>query len=552
MRLNVDLGRGVSLGSVFGSAIIISPDGTRLAYLSNFRLFTRRLDESSSTELPGTEEAHVPFFSPDGQWIAFGVPGHQKKVPVQGGGPVLLSKAGWVVGGSWSEDDSIIVALNTGELARIPPSGGKPAAVTELAPGEVAHRWPQVLPGGKAVLFTAYTKQRPDEARIEVISLETRRRKILHRGGTYGRYLPSGHLVFIHNGALFALPFDPDTLEARGSSVRILDDIAHDTFAGSAHFDFSQTGTFVYKSRGAGSGLRTVQWLDNRGDTHGLLDKPGDYLHPKLSPDGTRLAVLSAGDIWTFDAQRETLTRITFDGGVHPLWTSDGRYIIFQTREGMSYTSASGGGTPRPLTRSDFPQWPSSVTLDGKRLAFEEGSTETSRDLWTVFLESDDAGLHARDPEAVLRSPFDERHPSISPDGQWLAYVSNESGRFQVYVQSLPHAGEKWQISKDGGMYPVWSRSSRELFFRTMDNQIMVAAYTVNGHSFVAGKPRMWSAVVPANAGAWGNYDLAPDGRRVAALLPSGGLEGQRMESHVVFLLNFFDELRRRAPPSGR
>ena len=213
MRLEVDLGRGVSLGSVLGSDIIISPDGTRLAYLSNLRLFTRRLDESSSTELPGTEEAQVPFFSPDAQWIAFGVPGSQKKVPVQGGGPILLSKARWVLGGSWGEDGNIIVALNTGELARIPPAGGKPTPVTELAPGEVAHRWPQVLPGGKAVLFSAYTEQRPDEARIEVISLGNHRRKTLHRGGTYGRYLPSGHLVFVHDGALFALPFDLDTLE---------------------------------------------------------------------------------------------------------------------------------------------------------------------------------------------------------------------------------------------------------------------------------------------------------------------------------------------------
>lgn len=548
MRLEVDLGRGVSLGSVFGSEIIISPDGTRLAYLSNLRLFTRRLDESSSTELPGTEEAHVPFFSPDGRWIAFGVPGSQKKVPVQGGGPVLLSKARWVVGGGWGEDGNIIVALNTGELARIPLAGGKPTPISELARGEVAHRWPQVLPGGKAVLFTAYTEQRPDEARIEVISLGNHRRKTLHRGGTYGRYLPSGHVVFIHDGALFALSFNLDTLDARGSPVRILDDVAYDTFAGSAHFDFSQTGTFVYKRRGAASGLRTVQWLDNRGDTHRLLDKPGDYLHPKLSPDGGRLALLSAGDIWIFDARRETLTRITFDGGVHPLWTADGRYIIFQNKGGMYYTSASGAGTQRPLTQRDYLQWPCSLTPDGKQMAFEEEHPETARDIWTISLKSDGAGLHARNPEVLLRSSADERHPSISPDGRWLAYVSNESGRFQVYVQTFRDRREKWQISNNGGMYPVWSRSSRELFFRTMDNQIMVAAYTVNGHAFVAGKPRIWSANVPGDAGPWGNYDLAPDGRRVAALLPSGGPEGQRTQSHVVFLLNFFDELRRRVP----
>jgi len=168
-----------------------------------------------------------------------------------------------------------------------------------------------------------------------------------------------------------------------------------------------------------------------------------------------------------------------------------------------------------------------------------------------LFQKNDGAGLHPRDPKVFLRSSSDERHPSISPDGQWLAYVSNESGKFQVYVQTFPNRGGKWQISNDGGMYPGWSRSSRELFFRTMDNQIMVAAYTANRDSFQPGKPRMWSANVLANAGSWGNYDLSRDGQRVVALLPSGGVEGLRTQNHIVFLLNFFDELRRRVRPKA-
>jgi serine/threonine-protein kinase len=521
--------------------------------VSNLRLFTRRLDESNSTELTGTEEAQAPFFSPDSKWIAFDGPGGQRKIPVQGGGPILLSKPCSLLGGSWSDDGNFILTLESGGLGRIPPSGGKPIPITELAPGEVFHSWPQVLPGGKAVLFSAFTKERVDEASIQVVSLGDRRPKTLHRGGTYGRYLPSGHLLFVHDGALFALPFDIEKLEVRGAPVRILDDVAYNAQFGSAHFDFSQTGTFVYRSRSAGNGLMTVEWLDNAGKTQRLLDKSDDYLHPRLSPDGGRLAVQLAGDIWIFDSQRETLTRITFEGGVYPAWTPDGRYILFQkpTTGEMFYTAANGAAMPRPLMQTGYFRWPHSFTADGKRLAYEEQNPETSQDIWTVSLESDGAGLHTRDPEVFLQSSSYEKHPSISPDGQWLAYVSNESGRFQVYVQTFPEKGGKWQISNDGGMYPEWSRSSRELFFRTMDNQIMVAAYTVNEHSFVPEKPRLWSANALANAGSWANYDLSADGKRIVALMPSGGPEGQRTQNHIIVLLNFFDELRRRVQPKG-
>ena len=169
----------------------------------------------------------------------------------------------------------------------------------------------------------------------------------------------------------------------------------------------------------------------------------------------------------------------------------------------------------------------------------------TGFDLWTVPLESDGAGLRAGKPEPFLQTPFDERHPSFSPDGRWLAYASNESGTFQVYVRAFPDKGGKWQISNSGGVYPVWSRNGRELFFRTEDNRIMVATYTVKGDSFVADKPRVWSEKALANVGVIPNYDLAPDGKRIAALMPAERRK-RRAQNHVTFLLNFFDELRRR------
>ena len=214
----------------------------------------------------------------------------------------------------------------------------------------------------------------------------------------------------------------------------------------------------------------------------------------------------------------------------------------------MVWTRADGAGKPQPLTRSKNFQIPWSFTPDGTRLAFLEVATATAYDLWTVPPEREGAGLRAGKPEVFLQTSFDERHPSFSPNGRWLAYSSNESGIFQVYVRAFPDTGGKWQISNNGGVYPVWSRNERELFFRTEDNRMMVATYTVKGDVFVVDKPRVWSDKRLADVGLLANYDLAPDGKRIAALMPVEAPEEQQAQSHVVFLMNFFDELRRIAP----
>ena len=559
MRLDVDLGSEVSLGSFSGADAILSPDGTRLVYVSQSRLFTRRLDQAKATELTGTEGAYAPFFSPDGQWVAFFTPGELKKVPVQGGAAIALCSAPNGMGGSWGEDGNIIAALSgVSVLLRIPAAGGAPTPVTELAQGEIAHRWPQVLPGGRAVLFTASTSAIAlDGANVEVMELGDRRRKTLQRGGIYGRYMPSGHLVYLANGALFAVPFDLNRLEVRGTPAPVLGEVAYNSVYGSAEFDFSRTGTLAYRSGGAGSGLLTVQWLDGTGKTQPLLSRSGAYVAPRLSPDRNRLALTSAGDILVYDWRRDTMTPLT-SGGAHsnPLWSPDGRYIAFQAAGGMFWTRSDGASKPQPMTESKNLQFPWSFTADGKRLAFFEANPESGNDLWTVSLESDGGGLRARKPEVLLQTSFDERHPSFSPDGRWLAYSSNESGIFQVYVRAIPGsargAGSKWQISNGGGVYPVWSHNGRELFFRTMDSQIMVAAYVGKGDTFQAAKPRVWSEKRLANIGFSSNYDVASDGQRIAALVPAEGPEEQKAQNHVIFLLNFFDELRRRVPAGGK
>ena len=320
-------------------------------------------------------------------------------------------------------------------------------------------------------------------------------------------------------------------------------------------FDFSRNGTLVFRSGGAEAGLVAVQWLDATGKAQGLLTKPGRYSRPRLAPDVRRLAIevneRSATDIWVYELQGGREARLTFDGeSTNPVWTPDGRNIVISRfTGGMFWMRSDGANTPQPLVPGNQSrQLPHSFTQDQKRLAFAE-SYDKGHHIWTVQVETVGGVMRADKPEPFFHTPnVDERHPSFSPDGRWIAYSSNESGIFQIYVRPFPGtpSSGKWQISNSGGMYPVWSRNSRELFYRTADNQIMVAPYSVNGDSFVRENLREWSETRLANIGMVANYDIAPDGKRIVAILPSKPTE-KKAERHVI-VLNFFDELRRRVP----
>ena len=564
VRLDVDLGRDVVLNALGGSDVIISPDGTRIAYLSRGHLFTRKLDQPAATELTVTAGSTSPFFSPDGQWVAFIASGKVRKISVEGGAEIsLCDSASSYTGADWGEDGNIIASLSvSGGLSRFPSTGGTPTPVTELEGEERTHRWPQVLPGAKAVLFTAEnTTVGFDDAKIEVVTLADHRRKILQSGGTYGRYLAAsggkGYLTYVSRGTLFAIRFDPETLATSGSAIPVLQRVSYSAMFGSAKLSFSRTGLLVYRSREIDASRVVIQWLDAEGKSQPLLDKPGLFVNPHFSPDGRRLAVAnddSRSGIWIYDIHRDTLSSLSGEkNGTHPVWTPDGRYIVYQAGDGMWFARSDGGSRPELLTQSKEFQYPAAFSPDRKTLAFYQSGPQ-GFELWTVPVEREGEKLKAGKPELFRQTIFGDRGASFSPDGHWLAYSSNESGSSQVFVRAFPDEGGRWQISTNGGTAPIFSQNGKDLFyFDVPDDRIMVASYSAKGNTFVAEKPRVWSrqSVALTMSGSVGaQYDVAPDGKRLAIAASAGG-STQQDAGHVIFLENFLDELQRKVPLSG-
>jgi Tol biopolymer transport system component/predicted Ser/Thr protein kinase len=550
-----------------GTFLTISPDGTRLVLqvfdltARQSLLASRRLDESRFTPIPGTEDPASPFFSPDGQWIAFLGDGKLRKIPVQGGAPVVLCRAENFASGAWGDDGNIIAALRAqGGLSRISSAGGTPAAVTELAEGEIMHRWPQVLPGSDAVLFTVYTGGGPEDSNIDALSFKTHQRKTLVRGGEMARYVAGqngeGYLLYLHQSALLAVAFDPGKLATAGTAQPILDDVRAigQTYRGD--FDVSRTGTLVYLS-GSGELGRSIFWLDPTGKTEPLHSAPGLYNGLQFSPDGKRLVfgmgdVLATEDLWVQDLERNTSVRLTSLGGVStsPLWSPDGKYILFthQPNGGIYRIRADGAGEPQRLAKVETATFPSSISPDGKRVAFVAGNPFTAMEVSTAPFEGTaDHPLLGKMEPFLRASGFPM--PAFSPDGRWLAYSSAETGNSEIYVQPYPGPGGKVAISTGGGGFPVWSPNAHQLLFIGSGLRIMAADYTATGDSFSPGKPRPWSPhpiLLNYGGGPFQPYGLAPDGKRFAVMLYPDGTTERQSRLHLTFLLNFADDLRRR------
>jgi Tol biopolymer transport system component/predicted Ser/Thr protein kinase len=568
MRLGVEVGADVKLEDPNGGAFLaLSPDGTLLVATVRgtdgvTRLATRRLDQNQTTTLAGTEGASSPFFSPDGQWIAFYADRKIKKISAGGGAAVTLCDIGGGITGSWGDDGNIIAPLGWGSgLSRIPAAGGPTARVTELnhEKGEYRHGWPQVLPGSRAVLFsTEHTGQAFDDADIDLVILKTGERTTLHHGGFFARYLPSGHLVWVHRNVLYAAPFDLDRLALTGEPLPVVEDFKNARDEG-GDFGFSQGGVFMYVS-GNGELQRSIFWLDSTGGTQPLLPAPGLYGSPRFSPDGKLLAFSAADDqghqdLWVRDLERDTASRVTRLPGQNesPVWTPDGRNLVFWSSNpaspGLYSVRADGSGIAQRLTDGKNRWAQLSISPDGKRLAMTEVSTSGGVEVWTAPIESDAGHLRLGSAEPFLQTPFITILPAFSPDGRWLAYHSGEPGKAGLWVVPFPGPGGGWLISSRGDE-PVWSRNGHELFFIEDHRTIMASSYTANGDAFEFSKPQVWSRhpVMDLGSPPVGAYDVTPDGKRLAVILNSDGTVEPKPITHLTFLVNFFDELRRKVP----
>jgi len=563
VRLDVDLGPGRFVGSEVGVDVALSPGGTWMVFVALdsagiAHLFKRQLDQPGSTEIVGTDGARGPFFSPDGNWIAFWADGKLKKTLLDGGSPITLCDATDLLGGSWGDDGYIVASVGTtGRLYRISSDGGNLAVLADLRKDSMFLVWPEVLPGSRAVLFT--TRNGPsDSGIIGVFSLANKKSKILIRGGTYARYLADGHLLYVNRGTLFAVPFSLDRLELAGTPVPIVDDVAYSSLFGYAQFDCSRSGTLVYR-RGPGKSTARLAWVDRSGKSTVLGAKPGIYQFPRLSPDGQMVSVSAVDgeqeDIWTLDLRTEKLSRATSGDRNYfaSVWTLDGRSLILAAQyEGLFWVSLDGSNRPQLLIASKNIQTPWSFTPDGKRLAYYELSQQTGFDIWTVPIDNTGGKMHAGKPEVFVQTKGFEVYPAFSPDGKWLAYGSNESGTSQVYVRAFPDNGKVIQVSTKGGRIPAWSPHTHELLFRTDEQQIMAARYRVERDAISVQEPYLWSPVQLGNTGVVSNFDVTREGKSVLALLPVVGSDEPQAMNHITFFLNFFDELERRSPQPRR
>jgi serine/threonine-protein kinase len=580
-RMSVELGADAELsggetGTATGDgpAAVLSPDGKLLAFTARKaagqlqHLYLRRLDQLTASPLSGTEGAHNIFFSPDSQWVGFFADGKLKKVAVAGGAAVALCDAPGSRGGTWSEDGTIFfIPRPVAGLARVSSAGGIPESLTPPDPATgPAHRWPQVLPGGKALLVTAGEGGNFANANIIVESLPNGPRKVLHRGGYHGRYLRSGHLVFMHHGSLFAAPFDVGRLELRGPPAPVLEGVIGNEQSGGAQFSFSDGGALVFRP-GPSVGIGApIQWMDKEGRTEPLRAIASDYYHIRFSPDGQRLAMgIREGaeqDVWVYEWGRDTMSRLTFAPGddLRPVWTPDGRRIAFasaradKATRNLYWQRSDGSGEAQRLTESRNAQMPASWHPSGKYLAYIEDSPQTGQDIMILPVDGDEAsGFRAGKPSVFVNGPFLETDAAFSPDGRWLAYRSDESGRSEIYVRPFPGPGGRWQVSAGGGAHPTWFGKRKELLYRSALPTLFVAPYSVEGESFRAEKPRQWSpGRVPQKVGLTiRTFDLHPDGQRVAVLKdPEQPAEEKR--DHVVLIQNFFEEVRRAAPAGRR
>jgi serine/threonine-protein kinase len=557
-RYAVSLSSGERFVALNQPSVALSPDGNFLVYVAGRagirQLYLRSMNSFEAKPIPGTEGGFGPFFSPDSRSIGYFAGGKLKRVSIGDGTSVTLADVPRPWGAAWGPRDTIVFPRDwdTG-LFQVAASGGTPQPITTVdrENGEAGHEYPDFLPDGNTVLLTVPKDGGVnwDDSLIAARSLDTGKQRVLIQGGTSARYVSTGHLVFIRFGALMAAPFDLKRLAVTGPPVPIIEGV-QESISGIGQYSVSRQGSAAYIPGVPEGSRRTLAWVDRSGAAQPLPAAPQPYLHPRLSPDGRKVAVWASRlncDVMVYDLARETMTRLTFSEDNHaPIWTPDGKRITYESRKPATtfrlfWKPWDGGGPEERVAEDDRKTdgiSSASWSPDGRVLAYVDDydHPRTGRDIWLLPLDGD------RKPRPFLESPFNEETPIFSSDGRWLAYVSDESGRYEVYVRPYPGPGGKWQISTEGGAGPVWNRNGRELFYRN-GNKMMVVEISTEG-AFSAAKPKLlFETEGPATYSTFPDYDVSPDGRRFLMIR-----DGEQPATQVNVVLNWFEELKRKAP----
>ena len=545
-RFEMVLPKGDAFFGVSRHIVAMSPQGTHLVYAANNQFYLRALDQIEAVPIRGAENGREPFFSRDGEWIGFFADGYLKKVAITGGTPVTLCEADFPFGASWAADGTIVFGQGSAGIWEVSANGGEARALVEGGNG-ARYRSPEKLPDGNALLITVDAGFRNwDEATIVVLQLDSGDRKTLITGSD-ARYVPTGHLVYAVGTTLFAVPFDLGKLEVTGGPIPVIEGLLRSAAStGVAQFSFSENGTFVFAS-GIGALERHLLWIDRNGQASRLTDKTGNFSQPRLSPDGKRLAVIVAEadgrDVWLLDIERDTFTQLTTDHASRdPDWSPDGEWLVFGS-------GSAGGGIFR--MRSNFSSPPELVlerkgsegnmrwTPDGNGLVFQTGSGSAA-DIWVLDLEGD------AEPRLFLRTPVNEAHPDLSPDGRFIVYHSNVSGdTWQIFVQPFTGQGGRRQISTDGGLNPRWSLTGREIFYLDRERQAIMAVEVRTEPELEFGAPKILFERSLGN-GHPRDWDVTPDGQRFVVLGTSDTDDQPR--PRINFVLGWFEELKRLVP----
>lgn len=517
-------------GMFFAAASEISPDGRRIVVRirdasGKSMLWIRPIDSVDWVPLPGTDDARQPFWSPDSRMIGFFTGGKLKRIDISGGPPQTICDSNPGFGGTWNPDGVIVFGKGRGQgIHSVPASGGVPTPVTTLDKDrkEFIHHWPRFLPDGRHFLFSA-NDVRGDNRGIYVGSIDSKESKLILPGiDSSSGYVPPGYVLFVGEGALMARPFDANKLEFTGEALLVVENVAFNSNNSRGHFSISDTGTLVYKTDFDESDNGQITWCDRTGKTTATIGVPGKYLAVSLSPDEKRLATVlpegdgrSSWDIWVLDLPREAAaTRLTFDpaGDIYPTWSPDGGQMVFaSTREGVPnlfQKAASGAGDDELLLKTDRVALPNDWSRDGQYLLYQQIGENTGMDLWVMPLSGD------RTPFVFLQTGFQEGLGRFSPDGRWVAYVSNESGRSEVYARGFPSAGGKWQVSTAGGTFPRWRADGKELFYVTDAGNLMAVDVKTTGEVIEIGVPKQLFGIGPIGGLVGVSYDVSNDGQR--------------------------------------